>query len=154
MPPPKDDPGPERPAWVPPALYGSTGFLLAMAGAESRRRWAQGLARWQLRPAHYGVLMALQDGGRSQQELAALVGVDPRNLVPIVDALERRGAVERRPHPTDRRRHEVTLGEAGRELLAQVRSGGESIERDMLAPLDEPERAQLQALLLKLLDPA
>jgi DNA-binding MarR family transcriptional regulator len=36
-------------------------------------------------------------------ELAALLTVDPPNLTPVVDDLERAGLVERQPHPTDRR---------------------------------------------------
>ena len=36
-------------------------------------------------------------------ELASLLTVDPPNLTPVVDDLERAGLVERQPHPTDRR---------------------------------------------------
>jgi DNA-binding MarR family transcriptional regulator len=39
----------------------------------------------------------------SMRELAALVGMDPPNLTPVVDDLERSGLVERQAHPTDRR---------------------------------------------------
>jgi DNA-binding MarR family transcriptional regulator len=37
------------------------------------------------------------------RELAGLLGVDPPNLTPLVDDLERSGLVERQAHPTDRR---------------------------------------------------
>ena len=39
----------------------------------------------------------------SMRELAGLLGVDPPNLTPVVDDLERAGLVERQAHPTDRR---------------------------------------------------
>lgn len=140
--------------WVPEGLYGSTGFLLALAGAESRRQWARGLARSGLRPAHYGVLMVLQREALPQQDLARALGIDPRNLVPIIDQLQGRGLLERRPHPGDRRRHLVTLTGAGRDALVSVQREGASVEREMLAPLTESEQAVLKELLLKLLPPA
>jgi DNA-binding MarR family transcriptional regulator len=37
------------------------------------------------------------------RELAGLLSVDPPNLTPLVDDLERSGLVERQAHPTDRR---------------------------------------------------
>jgi DNA-binding MarR family transcriptional regulator len=37
------------------------------------------------------------------RELAGLLSVDPPNLTPLVDDLERSGLVERKAHPTDRR---------------------------------------------------
>jgi DNA-binding MarR family transcriptional regulator len=39
----------------------------------------------------------------SMSQLAAALGIDPPNATTIVDDLERRGLVRRRPHPTDRR---------------------------------------------------
>lgn len=139
---------------VPEALMDSTGFLLALAGAESRRRWARGLARSGLRPAHYGALMILQQGPLPQQDLAQPLGIDPRNLVPIIDQLEGRGLLRRQPYPNDRRRHLVTLTRRGRETLRSVRREGERVERDMLAPLSESEQAALRVLLRRLLPTA
>lgn len=139
--------------WVPEGLHESTGFLLALAGAESRRRWTRGLARLGLRPAQYGALMILQRGAMPQQDLARALGIDPRNLVPIIDQLEGRGLLARRSDPADRRRHLVTLTSRGRESLRSVQLDGESIEREMLTPLSDSEQAVLKGLLRKLLPP-
>jgi DNA-binding MarR family transcriptional regulator len=136
---------------IPEALYESTGFLLAITGAESRRRFVQGLARWDLRPSHYGALMALAElGAMSQRELGRLIGVDPRNLVAIIDLLEARKLAERRPDPTDRRRRALVLTPAGGHLLDQLRRDGAALEQEMLAALDATERATLRSLLLRL----
>ena len=146
------DEGTESTLAVPAGLLSSTAFLLAMVGAESRKRWVEGLARWALRPSHFAALMALDEiGPISQQDLARLVGVDPRNLVPVVDLLEQRSLVERQPHPTDRRRHAVRLTPGGQQLLAGLRESGEVLEREMLAALDKSEQNTLRELLLKLL---
>ncbi len=134
------------------AFLESTGFLLARVGAESRRRFAQALARWNLRPAHYGALMVVADlDGSSQQELGRSLGIDPRNLVGVVDVLEQRGLVERAQHPDDRRRHVVRLTISGRDFLSQLRQAGEELELQLLTDLDAAERSALHRLLLKLL---
>ncbi len=46
-------------------------------------------------------------------ELAAAIGIDAANCTPVVDDLEARGLVERRPHPTDRRSKLVTATPEG-----------------------------------------
>jgi DNA-binding MarR family transcriptional regulator len=54
----------------------------------------------------FGKIRALRRIARRpmpMSELAALLTVDPPNLTPVVDDLERAGLVERQPHPTDRR---------------------------------------------------
>lgn len=137
---------------MPQGLLSSPGFLLAMVGAESRKRWVEGLARWETRPSQFAALMVLGERGPiSQRDLAGLIGVDPRNLVTLVDSLEDRGLVARRPHAKDRRRHAVELTPAGRRFLRQLQRNGAAVERDMLAALDDSERATLGRLLLKLL---
>jgi DNA-binding MarR family transcriptional regulator len=54
----------------------------------------------------FGKIRALRRISRRpmpMSELASLLAVDPPNLTPVVDDLERAGLVERQPHPTDRR---------------------------------------------------
>jgi DNA-binding MarR family transcriptional regulator len=54
----------------------------------------------------FGKIRALRRIARlpmPMSELASLLTVDPPNLTPVVDDLERAGLVERQPHPTDRR---------------------------------------------------
>ena len=57
-------------------------------------------------------------GPSNQQSLATALGVSPRNVTGLVDALEAGGYVVRRPHPTDRRATLVTLTERGRQTMA------------------------------------
>jgi DNA-binding MarR family transcriptional regulator len=60
------------------------------------------------------------------RELAGLLGVDPPNLTPLVDGLERLGLVERQAHPTDRR---VRLVVATPEGAALARQADEILDR-------------------------
>jgi DNA-binding MarR family transcriptional regulator len=60
------------------------------------------------------LLTALQrDGEQSMGELATGLGVTPRRVTALVEALEADGLVERRPHPTDRRSTLVTITNGG-----------------------------------------
>jgi DNA-binding MarR family transcriptional regulator len=132
-------------------LNASPGYLLARVGAESRRRWTRALSAAGLRPAHFGVLMTLGATARaSQRELGQAIGVDPRNLVAVIDELEQRRLVEREAQPGDRRRYAVRLTATGKNKLAELRRRGETAERELLAPLDAREREQLRRLLVKL----
>ena len=148
---PKQSPA-EEPPFVPAALRASLGFLLSRVGGESRRRFVQSLAAWDLRPTHYAVLIVLAEiGAASQRHLAEIVGVDPRNLVTVVDLLEARGLVVRRPDPADRRRHEIRLTEAGGEELGRMRAASDAAERELLGGLTDAERRVLHDILTRLL---
>jgi DNA-binding MarR family transcriptional regulator len=132
-------------------LLASTGYLLARLGAESRRMWGETLAGYGLTPHQFGVLMTLaQLKAASQRQLSLAVGVDPRNAVPIIDALERLGLVERRSDAADRRRHAVTLTAAGRAMAGRLRQAGAELENRFLATLSSQERDALHAILTKL----
>jgi DNA-binding MarR family transcriptional regulator len=73
----------------------------------------------------------------------------------LVDRLAERGLVARQPDPADRRGLLLSLTEAGRELQHQIgRHHARGVARAMRAVLTPGELAQLEALCLKLTDPA
>jgi MarR family transcriptional regulator, lower aerobic nicotinate degradation pathway regulator len=131
----------------------SPGYLLARLGADSRGLWGRMLSERGLTPHHFGVLMALaQLGEAPQQRLVAIIGVDPRNAVGIMDGLSERALLERSIDPNDRRRHVIRLTPAGAAVVAELRAAGTAIEDEMFQGLDPGERGALYALLLKLFD--
>jgi DNA-binding MarR family transcriptional regulator len=71
----------------------------------------------------------------SMRDLAALLTMDPPNLTPVVDDLERAGLVERRPHPTDRRIRLVTATPAG---MALARQAQDTLDRPPAGLVDLP----------------
>ncbi|MET7421896.1 MarR family winged helix-turn-helix transcriptional regulator [Dactylosporangium sp. NPDC005555] len=132
-------------------LDASTGYLLARLGAESRRRWARMLAEHDLAPHHLAVLMSLGHVGPAhQQRVSALIGVDPRNTVAVVDLLQHRGLVERAVDPGDRRRHTLTLTADGVDLLTKLREQVDAVEDLMLGGLPGDDRVRLHGLLARL----
>lgn len=131
----------------------STGYLLARAGAESRRRWAAMLVAHDLTPYDYGVLLAVNElGSVGQGTLAESLGVDRRNMVAVVDRLSERGLVQRRTSTEDRRRRSIVLTPAGRTLARRVVEDGARLEGELLGHLSEADLARLRRMLESVLD--
>ena len=84
------------------------------------------------------------------RRLAQKLRCEPSNVTGIVDRLETRGLVERRPDPNDRR---VKLAAATEEGRRMARSLQESLDfaREPLAGLSAKERESLRDLLQKML---
>lgn len=134
-----------------PALARHTGFLLSRMGMLAQRLFAERLNTLGLTPRMWGAMNVLEDEGAiSQHALCRCVGMDPSTMVSTVDELERRGLVERRRHPSDRRAYALHLTELGTQTLAQGRKLARQSQQELLAPLSEPERAVLHDLLFRL----
>ncbi len=66
------------------------------------------------------ILLAEQDEPVNATWLVQEMGLGRTAMTAVVDRLERRGWLERRPHLRDRRVSELALTEAGRRLAAHV----------------------------------
>jgi DNA-binding MarR family transcriptional regulator len=136
---------------LPEELVASTAFLLKRLGYTAKDQALGAYERVGLHPYHHAVLAVLDEGSRETQgAIADALGYDRGQLVGLLDELEERGLIERRRDPSDRRRHLVRLTPAGRKTLGRLRTLARRIENEFLAPLDEDEREQLHALLLRL----
>ena len=136
----------------PRELLESTGYLLARLGTESRRTFVEALARKELSLAAYSVMMLVgAEQGATQRRLAKVLGMDPRNLVPILDDLEDRRFLTRRAHMYDRRRNAVMLTDFGQAQMLKLAKLGAEVEEEFLKPLSPRQRKQLHSLLKTLL---
>jgi len=132
-------------------LTADPGFLLSRVGAAIRAGFQEVLARWDLRPLQYLILLILDAGGGvSQQELCMAAGIDSGNMVELLDGLESLEYAARARDPGDRRRHVVTITQRGRSALAQLRPAVDEYTNGFLSPLSEVERQQLTRSLGKL----
>jgi DNA-binding MarR family transcriptional regulator len=86
----------------------------------------------------------------SQQQAAARLGVDRTTMVGLIDVLEDKGLVARRPDPGDRRRNVIELTTAGRTTLRAATRASDQAERRLLGELDDDEAAQLRSLLRRI----
>ena len=87
----------------------------------------------------------------SQAEVAARMGIDRTTMVALVDELERKELVNRRPHQEDRRKNIVELTSRGREIKRRAARIVDDCEREFLAVLDEADAQQLKTALMALI---
>ncbi len=131
-----------------PRFQGGTAYLLAMAGAASRGRWVEALARLDLTPNQFKVVMSLDEvDSLGQRQLAQLIGVDPRNCVPIVDSLVEADLLSRRIDGADRRRRVLCLTDQGRQLARELKAVNAEIETKLLSPLSPEQQSALHHML-------
>jgi DNA-binding MarR family transcriptional regulator len=112
---------------------------------------AANLARAELTPEEFKVLLALHAGTRSHGALSRELMVSTGAMTNRLDKLERGGLVERERDPADRRGVLLALTEAGRERLHSAIDYAAADERDLVGALSAGERDQLNKLLAKLL---
>lgn len=127
---------------------GPTAFLLAQVGGLAAMRFAERISSLGLTPPHAGLLRAVAaEPGRSQQALAAQLGLLPSRLVALVDELESDGLLERRRNPDDRRNHALHLTAAGGQRLRDIGRVATDHGEDLLGGLDAGDRAELGRIL-------
>lgn len=84
---------------------------------KQRTRFVEAVAELDLTPVQAIVLRRLDpERPTPMREIADMLRCDASNVTGIVDRLEARGAVERRPDPTDRRVKALVLTRSGRTL--------------------------------------
>jgi DNA-binding MarR family transcriptional regulator len=137
------------------ATDGAEDFLSgfdALAQAVRRARGANSRAPdASLTLSQYGLLEGLADRGAARvQDLAAHAGITASTATRILDALERRGIVERARSWEDRRVVAVSLTQAGEELFRTEREWLRGRQRAFYAALPAAERELAPALLLRL----
>ncbi|WP_458243561.1 MarR family winged helix-turn-helix transcriptional regulator [Streptomyces sp. MAI_2237] len=84
------------------------------------------------------------------RKLAQKLKCEPSNVTGIVDRLESRGLVERRPDPADRRVKLAAATEEGLRVARELRDGLR-FAREPLAGLSDAERLSLRDLLKRML---
>ena len=107
----------------------------------------------QITPGQFGVALLINTNpGLTQSALARTVGIERSTMVAVIDALETRGLVERRPSPVDRRSYALVLSEQGNDMIERLRPMVAAHEDRIAKNLSADERAQLIILLAKIAD--
>jgi DNA-binding MarR family transcriptional regulator len=128
--------------------FRSVAFMLSSLGYAISRRFHQVLEPMQLEPGQFALLRAVAASeGEAQNALAERLHISPSWMVAIVDELERRELLERRPHARDRRVRNLHLTALGRKLLRQAEQHAARFDRQVTDALGETEVQQLLDLL-------
>jgi len=101
---------------------------------------------------HYIVLGLASDPDQpSQAVIAGKIGVDATVLGRMLDELEQRELVVRQRASDDRRRHELVLTPAGRDVLEAAEARRRDTEREFFGRLSAADRRGLEEALRVLL---
>jgi len=128
------------------------GYLLKHAQLALTERTTAALAPLGINGRELAVLTVLGDGpALAQQQAAGKLNVDRTTMVDLVDALERKGLVERRSDPADRRRNLVHLTAEGQRTLDEGERLYQETERALR--LSDAELKELKDLLRRISTP-
>ncbi|HUN36268.1 MAG TPA: MarR family transcriptional regulator [Trebonia sp.] len=117
-----------------------------------RRGQAQRLAPLGLTPAQERALRVIARAEEPQRmtELAEQLGIVPRSLTAVIDALEEAGLVRREVDARNRRATLVRLTEKGGAVRDDMREARRQAAEDLFAPLADKDREVLARLLTML----
>jgi DNA-binding MarR family transcriptional regulator len=129
------------------------GYLLKHAHLMLEQRTDEALQPFDVTARDLGALRVIAAGDRtSQQDVASTLGVDRTSMVALLDVLEAKEIISRRPSELDRRRNLVELTEFGREQFTRAEAAALEAETTITAQLGDAGAAQLRASLRALLN--
>lgn len=106
-----------------------------------------------LTPVQFAALVAIgEHPGIDATRLSSTIAFDKSTLGSVLDRLQAKAMVDRRPTPTDRRLKLLYLTARGRDVLAAVGPSVRRAQERMLASLSATDRRKLISLLSELVD--
>lgn len=132
-------------------IQGLPTWLIGRVAARGRGMVADAIAAEGLKLMHHAVLAATAEYGPvTQADLGRRLAVDPKDMVGILNHLQKQGLVLRSPDLSDRRKNAVTVTPEGAAVLSRCGTLAEAANAELLAPLTQDEQEQLVALLNRL----
>lgn len=135
-----------------------TTYLQTLMGYNARRAalsiielFLERLAPYGLKPVDFSVMSTIQHNpGVTSRQLCATLNLLPPNLVGLIQSLESRGLIERKPHPHDGRAVGLHATPKGHALIVQAEQTASELELEKTAKLTPSQRKTLLALLQKI----
>ncbi len=147
-------PRPQTPTSDPTADYrleDQVGYWLRRAYQRHMAIFAAIMSDLDLTSMQFAALVKLRDmKAVTQTELGRLIGIDRATISGVVSRLQKRGLLQFRLDPLDRRSRIVALTDAGEEVLSEALRRTEQVGEDTLAPIGEADRTALREMLRKL----
>ena len=147
-----------KPLPIPAVEQVDTRFLQTLLGYNARRAalsiigvFLERLADYDLRPVDFSVMSVIHHNpGVTSRQLCASLAILPPNLVGLIQSLESRGLIERRPHPTDGRAVGLHPTAQGVSLMQQAEETAAEAEIEASSKLTAHQRQTLVQLLQKI----
>ena len=135
-----------------------TRFLQSLLGYNARRAalsiigvFLERLAVYGLKPVDFSVMSVIHHNpGVTSRQLCASLSILPPNLVGLIQSLESRGLIDRKPHPTDGRAVGLHHTDKGVTLMLQAEVTAFELEIDASSKLTAKQRQTLLQLLQKI----
>ena len=129
------------------------GFLIHEVARMMRRRFEDEARTHGLTLAQWRAIGVIDSEDMiTQVALASHIDADPMTVSGILDRLEKRGLLERYPHPNDSRAKLSRLTPEGVAMVAAARHLGKTLYDAALDGLDEAERQALISSLSRMRD--
>jgi len=132
-----------------------TSYLETLIGYNARRAalsiidlFLQRMEPYGVRIVDFSVLSLIRHNpGITSRQLCASLGLLPPNLVNMLQQLEQRQLVERRPHPTDGRAVSLHLTQQGHDMMQEAEATAYALEIEATSALTDAQRNTLRRLL-------
>jgi MarR family transcriptional regulator for hemolysin len=125
-------------------LLNDVGRLLRVEADKRARQHGMTRAQWAI------LIWLERQPGISQKELSELLEVEPITVARLVDRLQARGMVERRPDPRDRRIWRLHLLAPAREVLHEIDDHRADMTRIVTDGIDETTLETVTEALLRM----
>lgn len=135
-----------------------TSYLESLVGYNARRAtlvivdaFLRNMAVYGLRPVDFSMLSLIaHNPGITSRQLCTALNIQPPNLVGMINQLQTRELIVRRPHPHDGRAMGLHLTPEGRKMMKQAEVTAFELEEATTAKLSPTERKTLMQLLQKI----
>ena len=149
-----DPASPSSPETDLPVLADLLGYQARRTALHIIARFHEDLKSLALRPVTFSVLTVVgNQPGITAREVCDVLGIQPPNLVGIVNDLRHRGWLDRQPHPTDGRALGLHLTAAGQSQLSKAQDLAIESDQQVCGHLSANERDTLVRLLKKIRKP-
>ncbi|WP_106418556.1 MarR family winged helix-turn-helix transcriptional regulator [Salinicola tamaricis] len=127
------------------------GFRITRAELRIRRLFLECMARFELKPVDYSLLVLVDaNPGVNQRQLAEVLDVSPPNLAIVVARLMKRELLRQVRGQQDRRMQHLHLTTAGKQLLDETELAVSEMEARLLDSLGPTHGEALLAALARL----
>jgi MarR family transcriptional regulator, lower aerobic nicotinate degradation pathway regulator len=135
------------------AVYGKPGYLFRRMQQIAVAIFVEECRAYDLTPVQYAALVAIRTHpGIDATRLSAVIAFDRSTLGNVIERLEAKRYVERKPAREDKRVKLLHLTKTGMALLRDVIPSVDRAQARMLQPLRPADRKTLLALLSQLVD--
>ena len=135
------------------AVYAAPGYLFRRMQQIAVSIFMEECRAFDLTPVQYAALIAIHTHpGIDATRLSAVIAFDRSTLGSVIERLQAKDFVERKPAPEDKRIKLLYLTKAGVAILREIIPAVERAQARMLEPLKPADRKALMGLLTQLVD--